>query len=106
MPTLTYLGPKPVASTNANVPGDAPMFKFESANSGWEPLTKMNWLERCNQIWVAAGFEPLKAHAFYIGGCTKMLLRGIHPDIVCIQGRWKSKSFLKYWCKIQSILPF
>ena len=40
---------------------------------------------RSHQIWVAAGFEPLKAHAFR---CTEMLLRGVQPDMVCIQGRW------------------
>jgi hypothetical protein len=81
------------------------MFAFETADGGWEPLMKINWLERCNQIWVSAGFKPLKAHAFRIGGCTEMLLRGIQPDIVCVQGRWKSRAFLEYWRKIQFILP-
>jgi hypothetical protein len=54
---------------------------------------------------MAAGFEPLLAHAFRIGGCTEMLLRGVNPDVVCVQGRWVSKAFLQYWRKIQSILP-
>jgi len=81
-------------STNRNIPSDAPLFTFETADGSWDALTKSNWLDRCNQIWVATGFEPLKAYAFHIGGCTKMLLRGIQPDIVCIQGRWKSMSFL------------
>jgi hypothetical protein len=35
---------------NANVPSDAPLFTFETADSGWKPLTKVNWLKRCNQI--------------------------------------------------------
>jgi hypothetical protein len=71
-------------SANTNVPHDTPMFAFKLADGGREPLMKTNWLKRCNQIWVAVGFKPLKAHAFRIRGCTKMLLRGIHPDIVCI----------------------
>jgi hypothetical protein len=90
---------------NANVPMDAPLFAFETSDGGWAPLTKKNWLARCNEVWVAAGFEPLQLHAFRIGGCTEMLLRGINPDIVCVQGRWVSKAFLQYWRKIQSILP-
>jgi hypothetical protein len=102
---------KPVAalrhhkSANANVPKGAPLFAYETSDGGWEPLTKHNWLARCNKVWVAAGYQPLLSHAFHIGGCTEMLLRGINPDIVCVQGRWKSKAFLEYWRKIQSILP-
>jgi hypothetical protein len=102
---------KPVAalhhhrSANVNVPKGAPLFAFETVDGGWEPLTKDNWLDRCNEVWMAAGLEPLLAHAFRIGGCTEMLLRGVNPDIVCIQGRWKSKAFLEYWRKIQFILP-
>jgi len=65
------------------VPSDT-LFAFETVDGGWEPLTKANWLERCNQIWVPAGFEPLKADTFRFGGCTKMLLGGVQPDIVCI----------------------
>jgi hypothetical protein len=104
-PTSPVAALKHHKSANTAVPSDAPLFAFESVDGGWEPLMKTNWLERCNQIWIAAGFEPLKAHAFRIGGCTEMLLRGIQPDIVCIQGRWKSKSFLEYWRTIQFILP-
>jgi hypothetical protein len=102
---------KPVAalchhrSANVNVPDGAPLFAYETTDGGWEPLTKHNWLARCNEVWVAAGLDPLLAHAFRIGGCTEMLLRGVNPDIVCMQGRWKSKAFLEYWRKIQFILP-
>lgn len=90
---------------NINIPNDASLFVFETSDSGWAPLTKNNWLFRCNNVWIAAGFEPLLAHAFQIGGCTKMLLQGVNPDVVCIQGQWVSKAFLQYWHKIQSILP-
>jgi hypothetical protein len=33
------------------------------------------------------------------------LLHGVPPDVVAIQGRWKSQAFLEYWRKIESILP-
>jgi hypothetical protein len=81
------------------------MFAFKTADSSWEPLTKINWLKRCNQIWISASFKPHTAHSFCIGGCTELLLRGIQPDIVCIQGRWKLKTFLEYWFIIQFVLP-
>ena len=92
-------------SANANVPAGTPLFAFETNDGGWEPLTKSNWLARCNEVWLAAGLAPLKAPAFRIGGCTELLLRGTNPDIVCIQGRWKSRAFFDYWRKIQKILP-
>jgi len=90
---------------NSNVPSTAPLFAFETVDGGWEPLTKFNWLARCNEVWVANGLDPLISHAFRIGGCTELLLRGTNPDIVCVQGRWKSRAILQYWCKIQNILP-
>jgi len=40
-----------------------------------------------------------------IGGCTEMLLKGVHPNIVMVQGRWKSQAFLEYWHRIDVILP-
>ena len=92
-------------SANSNVPAGAPLFAFKTIDGGWEPLSKSNWLARCNEVWTAAGLPPLKAHAFRISGCTELLLRGTNPDIVCVQGRWKSRAFLAYWRKIQKILP-
>jgi hypothetical protein len=106
---LSALGPSTSIhhhlSANAKVPPGTPLFAFETDDGGWEPLTKSNWLARCTEVWIAAGLPPLKAHAFRIGGCTELLLRGTNPDIVCVQGRWKSKAFLEYWRKIQKILP-
>jgi hypothetical protein len=90
---------------NVNVPPSAPLFAYETNDGGWQPLTKVNWLARCNKIWTANGFDPLVTHTFRIGGCTELLLRGTNPDIVCVQGRWKSRAFLQYWRKIQDILP-
>ena len=104
-PTTPVPALKHHQKANKNVPIDAPLFAFETSDGNWAPLTKTNWLSRCNEVWMAAGFEPLLAHAFRIGGCTEMLLRGVNPDVVCVQGRWVLKAFLQYWRKIQSILP-
>lgn len=47
----------------------------------------------------------MPGHAFRIGGATELLLEGVSPDIVQVQGRWKSQAFLEYWRRIESILP-
>ncbi|THH17690.1 hypothetical protein EUX98_g9078 [Antrodiella citrinella] len=93
---------------NANhaVPSSAPLFAFETADQqGWAPMTKPWFLDRCNEVWNDAGLELLTGHCFRIGGATELLLRGTHPDIVATQGGWKSRAFLEYWRKIESILP-
>ncbi|GBE86646.1 hypothetical protein SCP_0905260 [Sparassis crispa] len=91
---------------NAKVPAHAPLFSFETTDStGWAPMTRDWFLNRCNQVWSTAGFEHLTGHCFRIGGATELLLRGTHPDVVATQGSWKSRAFLEYWRKIESILP-
>jgi hypothetical protein len=47
----------------------------------------------------------LEGHGMRIGGATELLLQGVAPDVVATQGRWKSRAFLEYWRKIESILP-
>ncbi|KAG1842573.1 DNA breaking-rejoining enzyme, partial [Suillus tomentosus] len=92
-------------SANASIPGDAPFFAFETESGGWAPMTRPWFLNRCNEIWKRADLQELSGHCFRIGGATELLLRGTPPDIVAMQGRWKSRSFLEYWRKIDSILP-
>ncbi|KAG2337080.1 hypothetical protein BDR05DRAFT_978613 [Suillus weaverae] len=75
------------------------------AGGGWAAMTRPWFLARCNQIWKEAELPELTGHCFCIGGASELLLRGIPPDIVAMQGRWKSRAFLEYWRKIESILP-
>jgi hypothetical protein len=91
-------------SANVSVPSNAPLFAFETAQ-GWSPMTKSWFLTRCNDIWKSADLPVLSGHCFRIGGATELLLRGVPPDMVATQGRWKSKAFLEYWRRIESILP-
>ncbi|KAI0647832.1 hypothetical protein C8Q79DRAFT_999404 [Trametes meyenii] len=94
-------------SINRGIPSGAPLFAFETSGTaiGWAPMTHDWFLERCNQVWVQAGLAPLTGHCFRIGGATELLLRGTHPDVVAVQGGWKSRAFLEYWRKIEQILP-
>ncbi|GBE88970.1 hypothetical protein SCP_1403780 [Sparassis crispa] len=91
---------------NARVPAHAPFFVFETSDTaGWALMTCDWFLNHVNVAWAAAGFEHLTRHCFRIGGATELLLRGTHPDVVATQGSWKSRAFLEYWRKIESILP-
>lgn len=82
-------------------------FLLKQPMCSWASLTKIWFLSRCNDIWVAAGHPtmPSTSHAFRTGGATELLLEGVHPDIVATQGRWKSCALLDYWRQIKSILP-
>lgn len=91
-------------SANSSVPPHAPFFAFETPD-GWSPMTRTWFITRCNNVWASAGLPLLTGHCFRIGGATELLLRGTPPDIVAAQGRWKSRAFLEYWRRIESILP-
>ncbi|KIO15196.1 hypothetical protein M404DRAFT_113040, partial [Pisolithus tinctorius Marx 270] len=84
-----------------SLPSHTPLFVFRMP-TGWSPMTHSWFLQRCNQIWVAAGYPDMPGHAFCIGGVTKLLLQGVPPDVVATQGHWKSQAFLEYWRQISS----
>jgi len=75
---------------NKNVPRDAPLFAFETADGGWAPMKKDWFTECCNEIFETAGLGSVKGHGLRIGGTTHLLLLGIDPWIVMVQGRWSS----------------
>jgi len=91
-------------SANSAVPPSAPLFAFKT-DSGWAPMTRTWFLMRCNNVWKSEGLDKLSGHCFWIRGATELLLRGTPPDIVAVQGCWKSRLFLDYWHHIESILP-
>ncbi|KAG1867443.1 DNA breaking-rejoining enzyme [Suillus tomentosus] len=92
-------------SANSAIPPTAPFFTYETARGGWMPMTRPWFLAHCNWIWRDAWLLELMGHCFRIGGASELLLRGIPLDVVAMQGHWKSRAFLDYWCKIESILP-
>lgn len=91
---------------NQGIPDSAPFFSFRQGDS-WAPLTKDWFLTRCNEVWTEAGLTVIQGgHSFRIGGVTELLLRGVPPEVVAKQGRWRSDAFLKYWRRIETIIPF
>ncbi|KAH9946883.1 DNA breaking-rejoining enzyme [Amylocystis lapponica] len=105
-PTSAVVALRHHLQANAAVPPSAPFFAFESTDAqGWSPMTRDWFIRRCNGVWAAEGLGELTGHCFRIGGATELLLRGTNPDIVAVQGGWKSRAFLEYWRKIESVLP-
>lgn len=92
-------------AVNAGAPDDMPFFSWRAADGKWYPLTKDWFLKRCAAIWDAHGLKAVYGHSFRIGGTTDLLLRGLPPSIVAIQGRWSSRAFLRYWRKVEDIVP-
>ncbi|KAI0037486.1 DNA breaking-rejoining enzyme [Auriscalpium vulgare] len=91
---------------NAEVPAHAPFFAYEEGD-GWKALTRAALMDQCNAVWSAAGIPGIGGgHSFRIGGTTEWLLRGAPPDMVAIQGRWRSDAFLRYWRRVEIVLPF
>ncbi|KAF5339341.1 hypothetical protein D9611_009804 [Ephemerocybe angulata] len=85
-------------------PPDSHLFSYQDTKGCWHPMTKARFMTRCNEIWVAAGLDPLDGHAFRIGGSTELLLGGVPPHVVAMVGRWKSLTFLKYWRNVSEII--
>jgi len=92
-------------SSNSAIPPDAPLFAFETGPTSWSPMTRTLFLNRCDEIWSREGLSSVKGHGFRIGGTTHLLLLGVDPWIVMVQGRWSSQAFLGYWRKCEEILP-
>ena len=90
--------------SNSDIPSNAPLFAYETGNGTWSPLKRSWFLRRCNKIWEKDGLSAAKGHGFRIGGTTHLLLLGVDPWIVMVQGRWSSQAFLTYWRRCEEVL--
>ena len=70
------------------------------ADRSWVPI-----LERCNKVWELEALGSRTGHGFRIGGTTHLLLLGINPWVIMVQGQWSSQVFLGYWRQCEEILP-
>ncbi|KAF6753337.1 hypothetical protein DFP72DRAFT_814388 [Ephemerocybe angulata] len=111
--TLSIVGPdslSPFHAMNnhlgltADAPPDSHLFSYPDADGAWHPMVKDKFMERCNEIWLEAGLEELDGHAFRIGGATELLMGGVPPHVVAMNGRWKSLAFLTYWRNVSEII--
>jgi len=77
---------------------------FETAGRHWSPLKRVWFLSRCNDIWEKDSLYSIKGHGFCIGGMTHLLLLGVDPWVIMVQGHWSSQSFLTYWHHCEEVL--
>lgn len=89
---------------NNILPSSAPLFSSAAA-AGWFPMRKEWFLNRCNKIWQADGLLRITGHSFRIVGAAELLSRGVPLEIVAKQGHWQSDAFLRYWRRIELVLP-
>jgi len=67
---------------------------------------RQRWfLGGCNEVWELETLGSRKGHRFRIGGTTHLLLLGIDPWVIMVQGWWSSQAFLGYWRQCEEILP-
>jgi len=90
---------------NRLAPSSSHLFGFEGSDGIFYPMKRSWFISRCNEVWSSNGEVPLTGHSFRIGGTTHLLLMGMDPFIVMVQGRWKSAAFLDYWHSCEEIIP-
>ncbi|KAJ7734594.1 DNA breaking-rejoining enzyme [Mycena metata] len=86
------------------LPSSAPLFA-DRTRAGFQTLTRPKFLQRCNEIWAAAGYPHTTGHSFRIGGTTELLLAEVAPDVVRAMGRWSSDAFHRYWRSLEDLAP-
>jgi|SRR5882724_9351323 len=89
---------------NSCAPPMAHLFAFESSTGSFPAMCK-TWFMLCNEIWHAQDLGPMYGHSFRVGSTTHLLLLGVDPFIVMVQGRLKSSAFLEYWQNCEEIIP-
>jgi len=73
-------------TSNTTILINAPLFAFETADNSWSPMKQSWFIDRCDEIWREEGLSSVKGHGFRIGGTTHLLLLGVDPWIIMMQG--------------------
>lgn len=80
------------------VPASAtdPLFSWRDSKGEVRPMTRAAALSHINSIFQSLGFGTTFGHSFRIGGASYYLSQKVDPEIVRIQGRWKSLAYQVY----------
>jgi len=90
---------------NAHCPPNTHLFTFATESGSFTAMRKSWFMSHCNEIWMGHGLDHMLGHSFRIGGTTHLLLLGVDPFIVMVQGHWKFAAFLEYWHNCEDIIP-
>ena len=84
-----------LASIIPALPTD-PLFSWRDQNGQVRPMVRIAALTRINSILSSRGWGNAFGHSFRIGGASFYLAAGVSPEIVRLQGRWKSLAYEAY----------
>lgn len=73
-----------------------PLFSWRDQRGDVRPMTRKAALDRINQVFGHLGYGTTFGHSFRIGGASYLLSQKVDPEIVRIQGRWKSLAYELY----------
>ena len=73
-----------------------PLFSWSDTSGSVRPMAKTRFMERFNNILVSKSVSRVYGHSFRIGGASHYLANGVNPEIVQLQGRWRSLSYETY----------
>jgi hypothetical protein len=73
-----------------------PLFSWYDRKGQIRPLTRKPAIDRINSILAAWGWGTSFGHSFRIGGASFLLAQGVSPEIVRLQGRWRSLAYETY----------
>ena len=73
-----------------------PFFSWSDKSRSIRPMTKSAFLDRFNTILDSKKLPRVYGHSFRIGGASHYLANGVNPEIIRIDGRWRSLSYEAY----------
>ena len=73
-----------------------PLFSWRDTKGEVRPMVRATALSHINTIFQSLGFGNAFGHSFCIGGASYYLSQKVDPEIVRIQGRWKSLAYQVY----------
>jgi hypothetical protein len=77
-------------------PADGPLFAYKQGRH-YEPMTRVRFLTRLNQVCQELGVPAPHGHGFRIGSTLELLLRaGVTFEVAKTKGRWSGDSFKRY----------
>jgi hypothetical protein len=85
--------------------GDAaPLFSWSDRHGMVHPMIPGTVLGRIREVLSAYGWSASFGHSFRIGGASHLLAQGVDPELVRLQGRWKSLAYETYIRAFEQVL--
>lgn len=90
---------------NCSPPPGISLFGYRQPDLSWSHMLKKDFIDTVLAHWLSAGLDRVSGHSFRIGGTVELLLSGVSPEVVAATGGWTSLAFLRYWRRVEEIIP-